>query len=91
MIGFVIGSILGTLGGSWVYHAARRVPLGQLSAAILSGASVAFVDSVAYILLGVHSWVAGPGAAWGVSVFLAVCMGITYGALCRGQPLAPRS
>jgi uncharacterized transporter YbjL len=92
MLGFIIGTFVGLFSGALTNSAAtRRLALGELWASILSGVVVTAVGSVAYTVLRVHEWLAGPGASWGLSVFLAVCMGITHGVLFRDRPLAPRA
>ena len=89
--GFIIGSVAGQFAGSWAYWRALggrpSATRSEWVAATVAGLVATVVASVIYIPLGVQSWLLGEGASWGVSVFLAVCMGLCQGVLFRGRPL----
>ncbi len=90
-LGFIVGSVMAQFAGAWTYRSAkRRLVLSEARAAIASGFATAIVGTLAYTLLRVHEWLGGQGASWGVSVFIAVCMGLVQGVLFRGRPLEPR-
>ncbi len=92
MSGFVLGSVLAQFLGAWAFLTAkRRFGFREVPAAIISGLATTVVASVAYTIMRVHEWLAGPGANWGVSVFLAACVGLTQGFLFRSRPLAPHA
>ena len=76
--------------GAWTYLTAKRKALTEPAAAIACGVVTTLVAAPAFIALDVHHWILGPETNWGLSVFLAVCGGITQGALFRGRPLSRR-
>ena len=91
--GFIIGTVAGQFSGAWAYwrirnHAGSADP--EFDAAWAAGLVTTVIASAFYIPLGVHTWVAGDGAPWGLSVFLGACMGICQGMLFRGRPLRAR-
>jgi hypothetical protein len=91
MFGLIIGSVIAQFAGAWAYHASKkRLAFNEIPGALAGGLTTTAAASVLYILFHVHDWVAGPGASWGSSVFLGLCMGILQGVLFRGRPLGRR-
>ena len=91
MIGFIIGSVIAQLAGAWAYHASKkRLAFTTVPAAIAAGLATTLLASILFIVFHVHDWLGGPGASWGNSVFLGLCMGILQGALFRGRPFGRR-
>jgi len=91
MIGFIVGSVIAQFAGAWAYHASRKhLAFTEIPAAIAAGLATTVLASILFILLHVHQWLAGPGASWGNSVFLGLCMGILQGVLLRGRPFGRR-
>jgi len=92
--GFVLGTLAGQFAGAWVYWRIRGNSLPpanrEYGAAMAAGFVTTLVASAIYVPLGVHTWLLGDGASWGLSVFLGLCMGISQGLLFRGRPLGPR-
>ena len=89
MFGFIVGSIIAQVAGAWSFHASKkRLAFTEAPAALVAGFTTTVIASAVYIPLHVHDWAAGPGASWGISVFLGLCMGILQGVLFRGRPLA---
>lgn len=92
LLGFAIGTVTGQFAGGWAYRVGKKkLALSEPGAAIGSGLATAVVASSLYILFHVHEWIGGNGGSWGVSVFIAMCMGIVQGALFRSRPLEPRA
>jgi hypothetical protein len=91
MLGFILGSVIGQFAGAWAYHASKkRLAFRELLAALTAGVTTTLFASVVYVPFHVHEWLAGSGARWEISVFLALCMGIVQGVLFRGRPLGRR-
>jgi hypothetical protein len=91
MFGFTIGSMIAQVAGAWAYHTSKKhLGVRELLAALAAGLTTMVVASVVYIPFRAHEWLAGPGARWEISVFLALCMGIVQGVLLRGRPLGRR-
>ncbi len=91
--GFIIGSVVGQIAGAWTYWRIREKAPGpamrEAGAAVAAGLVTAVTASAVYIPLGVHTWLLGNGAPWGMSVFMGLCVGICQGGLLRGRPLRP--
>ena len=91
MFGFIVGSVIAQFVGAWSYHASKKHRgFTEVPAALAAGVTTTIAASALYILFHVHDWIAGPGATWGSSVFLALCMGILQGVLFRGRPFGRR-
>ena len=92
--GLVIGTVAGQFSGAWVYRRVRGNspgPWSEFDAAWAAGLVTTAVASAIYVPLGVHTWALGSDASWGMSVFLALCLGICQGMLFRGRPSGPRA
>ena len=91
--GFIIGTAAGQFSGAWAYWRIRNRAGSadpEFDAAWAAGLVATVIASAVYIPLGVHTWLGGDGAPWGLSVFLGVCIGICQGMLFRGRPLRAR-
>ena len=93
MLGFVVGSFLAQFVAAWAYWRVRG-PRGsspkrpEWLAATADGIGFVLVASGIYVPMGVQFWLLGSDAPWGVSVFMAVCMGLAHAVLFRGRPWA---
>ncbi len=91
MFGFILGTVLAQFAGAWSYHASKKhLGFTEVRAALAAGLTTTVVASALYLPFHVHDWIAGPGATWGVAVFLGLCIGILQGVLFRGRPLGRR-
>ena len=90
MVGFIIGMLGAQFAGSWAYWRVRANRPEWLAASA-AGLVATIVGSLIYIPLHVHDWLGGQGSSWGLSIFMALCVGICQGALFKGRPLRPRS
>jgi hypothetical protein len=102
VVSFMAGTVAGQLAGAWVYWRVRGNTPGpstsehdaavanrEFDAAWAAGFVTAVVATGVYTALGVHAWLLGSDASWGVSAFLGGCMGLCQGMLFRGRPLSP--
>ena len=87
LFGFIIGTLLAQVAGAAAYRFAKRRALNETLAAIAGGFVAAVAATPVYIAFHIQDWLAGSGSSWGVSAFMAVCMGIVQGVLFRGRPL----
>lgn len=90
LFGFIIGTAVAQFAGAFAYRFAKAKPLKEALAALSAGLVTAVVATPFYIAFHTHHWLAGSGSSWGISAFLAVCIGIVQGVLFRGRPLTPR-
>jgi len=95
MFGFIVGTIAGQLAGSWTYWRVRGTgptpTHPEWWSATAAGLVAAVAAAVLYLALNVHIWLGGVGSSRGLSLFLALCMGICQAVLFRGRPLRPRT
>src|SRR2546429_6294801 len=90
--GFIIGTLIAQFAGAWTYGRAKRaLALSEARAATASGIATTVVAALIYTLFRVHEWLGGQGVSWGLSVFMAICVGLVQGVLFRGRPLEPRT
>ena len=90
-LSFLFGAVTGQIIGAWAYRESkRRFKFGEWRAATVAGVVATVVTAPLFILNKVHEWLLGPGAHWGLSILMAVFVGICQGVLFRGRPLARR-
>ena len=94
ILGVVLGTLAGQFAGAWMFLKVRREAQGSLrsevAAAVTAGVTTAIVSAPIYVVLGVSSWISGGDGRWGISAFLAICVGICQAVLSRSRPLRKR-
>ena len=89
MGGFIIGTMLGQLAGSWAYwkvYDRRADHNTEWRESVVAGTVSAVVAAAVYIPTHVQIWLAGEHGTWKVAVFVAVCMGLCQGILWPERP-----